>query len=290
MGSTTEQQFTENMEQLSGANYQQPTLSLCDNFIDKADQQAHDKAQVTYKQAEDTLVQEQGRMLRMGNIDISQISSNGAFAMAAQKRGDDLVKENKKKANADAVLMALLDQIRDDIERLDGEIADIRTDLDNKYGTNWEEHAAHEILDEVPAREPGESDDEYHSRLEELFKDEMVDPVTGKLKDEYRDHPNQLIRDIAELVDKELERNRGHHAAKVIQDPNATKEELALAEKLFSNPEEVEAATFAAASLPQNSDNQIRVENTFDKGLDQQANKEVTTAQVGFMDSGWGNS
>jgi len=113
MGSNREQEFVENSVQLSGANYQKvaPSFDLNGQFSYTADQETHDKMQATYRQAEQATVLEQGRMLRMGNLELSQISSNGAFAFAAQKRAQMLKQEQSKKAHNDAVMLALLDSI-----------------------------------------------------------------------------------------------------------------------------------------------------------------------------------
>jgi hypothetical protein len=283
MGSNREQEFTENMEQLSGTNYQTVAKSLSANFVEKADQEACDAAQENHKASQRNVL-ETGRMLNMGNIEESQVSCSAAFAFAAAKRGETLQKEKKAKATADALFLAML---RDQMAALDKEIAEIRTELEDKYGPDYIENVAEEVLGEIPERMEGESQAEYVARLEQELMDKMIDPATGELREEYRNHPSEQVKDVARLIEKEANRNIGNNVIRTFEDPNSTPEQLEKAKDLISNPENVEAATFSAALLPNNSEMQVEVESIIDASADQELATAKDSSSRDFMNTGW---
>lgn len=207
VSTTGQQEHNENAEQLGGTNFVATKRGCVSAFDVACDVDAYEAARMSHQKAEDLTVAEQGRMVRAGNLDPSQVTSNKAFAAVAQKRGDDAKAESKAKARADALFLAMMKQLRDDIARLDREIADLDADLRDKYGDDYIVDAAVDILGELPDRLPNESDAAFEERLVDLYSDEMID-ANGNLKDKWKNHPDQRIRDLADRVKLDYDRDK----------------------------------------------------------------------------------
>jgi hypothetical protein len=216
-------------------------------------------------------------MLRMGNLELSQISCNGAFAMSAQKRTQMISKENKAKARADVAFLTLLERLREDIARMDRDIANMDQDLRDKYGDDYIADAAIDILGELPDRLPDENDADYEERLVDLYGDEMVDE-NGDLKDKWKDHPDQRIRDIANGVklDYDLDKAQNHVNNLESEDPaliKATTNEL-------EKTDNYQAAMTTRNAFEKGSDNQIKADNASDKGSDNGISDNYTHTDI----------
>ena len=107
----------------------------------------------------------------------------------AKSRQDQARK--KKGSVSDIVWLDLVGQLQAQIDAADERIQGHRDYFENKYGEDWAEKLALDILDEdsFPERRDGESITDYRRRIEDELFDEMFGP-DGKLKPKYQDHPD----------------------------------------------------------------------------------------------------
>ena len=143
VSTTGQQEHNENAEQLGGTNFDASKKACVSAFDVACDVDAYEAARMSHQRAENVTIEEQGRMVRMGTLDPSQVTSNRHFAAVAQKRGDNAKAESKAKASADALFLAMIDHIRD-----------VEAFLADKYGESFatdlmeELHQAGKITDE----------------------------------------------------------------------------------------------------------------------------------------------
>ena len=277
VSTTGQQEHNENAEQLGGTNFVTTKETAVSAFGVACDVDAYEAARMSSQKAEDFTIAEQGRMVREGNLSPDQVTSCKAFANVAQKRGDNLRKENKAKATADAIFLAMIEQLRDDIARMDREIADLDADLRNKYGDDYIVDAAVDILGELPDRLPNEGDAAYEARLIDLYGDEMIDG-NGDLKDDYKNHPDQRIRDLADRVKLDYDRDKAKVHVNNLEsgDPalvKATTEDL-------KKTENYQAALETRDSFEKGSENQIIADNASDVASDQGISESYKNTDV----------
>lgn len=135
------------------------------------------------------------------DYDISTMSADKAEGMgrignaaSAVGQREALARENAKSARDNADTQVLLASIRA-AEAMAAEAGRVargyEADFENEFGTNWREDVALRVLDpdEFPLRGEGETQADYDARVEKAIIEKMIDPETGEIKDEYKDHP-----------------------------------------------------------------------------------------------------
>jgi hypothetical protein len=119
-----------------------------------------------------------------------------------------------------------LGQINEQIAANDAQIQALEKTLEDKYGDSWREDTALKVMgpDDIPERKPGESIQEWRERVEQALVREMIDPVTGKLKEQYKNHPDQAVREIGEWAERMHAQSKNHEKANELrvtfEDPN----------------------------------------------------------------------
>jgi len=175
-----------------------------------------------------------------------------------------------------------------DIAALNDRIADAEDRFVQDYGESWREDLAHEILDEIPERQEGETLAAYRERLEKDLIEEMLDE-NGNIKDEYRGHDDARMRDYARWAKDSYDRDRAIAARDVLRDPNASEAErqavLSKYEERFGRTQE---ATHVAAVLSDNEQAQVDVQESDDVSADKELNDK--SSQAGLDASDFGNS
>lgn len=118
------------------------------------------------------------------------IQRNNTSKTAHDKEAGSQQKK-KKAATSDLVWLDLVGQLQAQVDAADRRIQGHRDYFENKYGEDWVEKLALDILDEdsFPERREGESITDYRRRIEDEIFEEMVGP-DGQIKPEYRDHPD----------------------------------------------------------------------------------------------------
>lgn len=118
------------------------------------------------------------------------IQRNSTSRTAHDKEGGSQQKK-KKAATSDLVWLDLVGQLQAQVDAADRRIQGHRDYFENKYGEDWVEKLALDILDEdsFPERREGESITDYRRRIEDEIFEEMVGP-DGQIKPDYHDHPD----------------------------------------------------------------------------------------------------
>lgn len=162
-----------------------------------------------------------------------RISTGGGAAKEALDQRTQQEKKDRENAERRVLLAmlandadALADQFARDAEQHE-------TYFRNKFGDAWAETLANKILDpdEFPEMQPGESIDDYRERVEQALIDEMIDPDTGQIKDEFRDHPDPDVARAAQWAQSRFKESEARGYARTLRDPNASPEEVRAAEQ-----------------------------------------------------------
>ena len=118
----------------------------------------------------------------------------------------------------------LIEQIRIGIESLQREIEELEYRFQAKDGDAWREKLALKILspDEIPQQKPGESIENYRTRLEAMLIAKMLDE-NGKIKARYLDDPALLI--YAQWAQKKFNLNLAKDNVAKLEDPATSPEQ-----------------------------------------------------------------
>lgn len=160
-----------------------------------------------YTKERDEKRQDQARteqvLVGMDNAEALLAGRRGLYGITAA-RDIQLAQEAREKAASDDALFLLIlngadlagfiaGELFDDMS--DTEISDIVAQVEAKTGKSFEEYARTIIGDEAAARRPGEGIADYNRRILKAVAEEVIDPLTGEIKPEYKDDPvAQIIR------------------------------------------------------------------------------------------------
>ncbi len=150
---------------------------------------------------------------------------NGAAVVnhGEEKRRQD---EQQRKENTDLQLQLAAMRTAENLATQAGAIArGYEEKFEAEFGTNWREDIALRVLDanEYPMRTAGESDADYNTRLEQKMIDKMIDPETGEIKDQYKDH--STLGQYAEWAKARNAELTALRTVDVLNDPNSTAQE-----------------------------------------------------------------
>ncbi len=92
----------------------------------------------------------------------------------------------------------------------DAEISDIISEIEANTGQSFTDYASSILDPDAVERRPEESDADYNRRIVIALAEEMIDPVTGKIKSQYADDPmaqiilrdaiyRQIMEDVAHI-------------------------------------------------------------------------------------------
>lgn len=144
-----------------------------------------------------------------------------------------------------------------------------------EFGDAWREEIALRVYgdDDIPQRMDGESMEDYRERLETELIEKMIDPETGKIKPEYKDHPS-YGRYAEWAQDKWIEQN-AERVVKRASEPDATPEEVAADLSTLKTFEAQRQGVQAATTMT--SDAGAEVEVTLEAATDDLRENSVST-------------
>lgn len=202
----------------------------------------------------------------------------GGSVAGVQERGMRLARNiqdaksadsEKARQSSDTILfLNLLDQR---IADLDFRMAELEEQLVERFGEQWAEQVALEVLDpdEMPQRRDGESMADYQARVYEALEEEFLDE-DGNIKPEYKDHPR--YRDAALYMEHKYDRDASVALRTKLNDPNTSPSEAAREIEEFSETatyyrmqtaqEELAANETARAELQANVDERVDAEES----------------------------
>ena len=207
----------------------------------------------------------------MAGENLDGINFRGAaLAIHNLRTAERLARQKKQTSDMIAIL---LDQAHVDLAAANKALDEAQDKMDTQYGDAWREEVANEILDpdDIPQRKPNESMEDYRDRLEETLMEEMIDPQTGEIKDEYKNHESAKVRDAADAAKIRYDRDQAQENVNTLKDPNATPEEKLEAVKPLGDVENVQEANLVADGLKNEGhlEEKNLVENTKDVGQDE---------------------
>ena len=198
-------------------------------------------------------------------LDSGSADSLQSRGIALSKHQEDTRKraERSRKSNNDIVLLDMLEKARAEAAQVAREVAEIEAEYQAKYGDAWREHISMEIFgpDEVPERKEGESITEYRERLDREMVAQMIDPATGKVKEEYADSPHKrwAERRYRQLgVDANLE---------IAEDETRPQEEREQALKSIIDSGDEQRMGYAIAQVRQDSNAYAKLDDGLDDAM-----------------------
>ena len=154
---------------------------------------------------------------------------NGAALKRQNEQGQNAKggKNGKTAAKDTMNFIVLMDQLDNQIANLEGSIADREGELEARLGDAWIEIIAGKVLDpdEMPERQDGEPIPDWRARVEDKMNEKMIDPETGEIRDEYKNHPDQDVREAAKLAQAKYDLEKLNELKQNLDDPNLTDEE-----------------------------------------------------------------
>ncbi|MBL4601591.1 MAG: hypothetical protein JKY84_02480 [Emcibacteraceae bacterium] len=187
------------------------------------DFEEYTKAQQTIKQ----IAENASDMAQLSGSNEGLILTGAATVIKAQQEQGDGKNSKKNKGNDTINLITLLSQLNNRIANLENSIADREQAFEDRYGDAWVEIVAQKILDpdEMPERQDGESIPDWRARVEDAMNKKMIDPDTGEIRDEYINHPDQDVREMAKLAQEKYDLEKLEELKRNLDDPNLSDEE-----------------------------------------------------------------
>ncbi len=149
-----------------------------------------------------------------------------ATALAKFHRKLEKDKANGKGAKSyDVILhLALMDNLKQQADELQKAIQAQEDAFAEKYGDDWREKTAEQILDpeDMPHRKPGQSIEDFREELERALIKEFLNE-DGSIKDEYKDHPEFGNR--AKWAQKQYDQSALDNLISKLNDPDLSHDE-----------------------------------------------------------------
>lgn len=215
-----------------------------------------------------------------GDVDRGR-QARGAGAMRqAAEMADDKKKRDKEAVDRAELLMLQAQQAA----AYYGEIADgLEETFEDKYGAQWREHMALQILDEdeMPLRRDGESMADYEARVEQALMDKLLDE-NGNIKPEYKDHPE--YGQWAEWAHSRLKQRDLERTAELATDPSQPPEVRKAAREKLEGQQDAGDLRVGAQRLGVNgAKSEIIAEKTDDIREDVSERVSVAASADSFM-------
>lgn len=185
----------------------------------------------------DQIKRNQLEMARLAELDIINLNKSGQAENAGVRatgtsavmgldhdRAEKKAREDRRNA-IDVQMLLALQNAQERSRILGQEIATLERGFEREHGDAWREIFANEILgpDETPIRGDDESLEDYRQRVEAALIDKMIDPETGEIRPEFKNHPDHAKA--AEWAQKEWEKRQVDHFIDVQTDPNRSQSE-----------------------------------------------------------------
>lgn len=205
-----------------------------------------------------------GQSVKNGTLEKSQISTTIAFAIAAQVKDEKSILEKRKRANDEFLLLDMLQQIREDIDRLETSIAD-------RYGENFAEDMLAELT------EQGHIDQAEHDRIMAIEDETERRQAIAKLVQDKLDSGEITMADLnksypwaKEWLDmRAQERETKQKLGKDYLDNNASANEL-----------DIDSADFAKNQIDTDVAKKDKAEELIDAAADSKADEVVRTVSL----------
>lgn len=215
-----------------------------------------------------------------------ELNNAGVMDGAAGLRRDQIIAERKAEKDKDDVVetQMLLAALNERIAQLDIEIGQYEAIFEARFGDAWREEIAVRVLDEdeMPERQDGESMADYRQRVEDAIVEKIIDPETGKMRPEYKNHPE--FKEYGEWAEREHEQRKMKAMAEKV--PTASPEELAQMERDIRevhtttendqleqslsrlNPEDQNTQTVRKAVVEAGDNGSLEIDSKVDAGAD----------------------